>query len=344
MTPEPSCHGDSRPQSLLVYTYEDTVGDGLVKLPFLRDLRARFPATRITWCAGVGPTSYAGALAPLTAGLLDEIMGEAGIGTGASELLRLTRPLDGRRFDVVLDTQRAVVRTLCVRRIAHGCFVSGTAGFRFSDRRPPVGMPRSKHLIDDLAGLLDLLAPRPAVTAPAPLAIPDPYRTAARTALPDGPVYIGLSPGAGDPEKIWPRAGFIALAREQLEQGRVPVFFLGPGEREWLADIRAAVPGARFPEWEGPEWEEKGPTGPIFAIALAERLAAAVANDSGTGHMLAAGGVPLVSLFSKHDPAKYAPRARRLIIVDSKSFGGTDPARIPVDAVSRALAELLAQH
>jgi hypothetical protein len=39
---------------------------------------------------------------------------------------------------------------------------------------------------------------------------------------------------------------------------------------------------------------------------------------------------------------KYAPRARRLAIVDSKSFGGTDPARIPVDAVSRALAELLA--
>jgi ADP-heptose:LPS heptosyltransferase len=336
MTPEPSCHGDTRPQSLLVYTYEDTVGDGLVKLPFLRDLRARFPAARITWCAGVGPTSYAGALAPLTAGLLDEVMGEAGIGTGAAELLHLSRPLGGRRFDAVLDTQRAVVRTLCVRRIAHGCFISGTAGFRFADRRPPTGTPRPRHLIDYLAGLLDLLAPRPAVTAPAPLAIPDPYRDAARAALPDGPVYVGLSPGAGDPEKIWPLAGFIALAREQLEQGRVPVFFLGPDERDWLADIRAAVPGARFPEWEG-----RGATGPIFAIALAERLAIAVANDSGTGHMLAAGGAPLVSLFSKHDPVKYAPRARRLAIVDSKSFGGTDPARIPVDAVSRALAELM---
>jgi ADP-heptose:LPS heptosyltransferase len=123
-----------------------------------------------------------------------------------------------------------------------------------------------------------------------------------------------------------------------LEQGRVPVFFLGPEERGLLDDIRAAVPGARFPEWDG-----AGPRGPIFAIALAERLAAAVANDSGTGHMLAAGGAPLVSLFSKHDPVKYAPRARRLVIVDSKSFGGTDPARIPVDAVSRAVAKLMAE-
>ncbi|MGE0653750.1 MAG: glycosyltransferase family 9 protein [Alphaproteobacteria bacterium] len=341
MTSEPSCHGDPRPQTLLVYTYEDTVGDGLVKLPFLRDLRARFPGTRITWCAGVGPTAYSGVLAPLTTGLLDEVMGEAGIGTGTAELFRLSRPLRGRRFDVVLDTQRAVVRTLCVRRIAHGCFVSGTAGFRFSDRRPPAGTPRPRHLIDTLAGLLDLIAPRPEAAEALPLAVPDACRETARAALPDGATYVGLAPGAGDPEKIWPLAGFIALAREQLEQGRVPVFFLGPGERGLLEDIRAAVPGARFPEWEGPEWEGRGATGPIFAIALAERLTAAVANDSGTGHMLAAGGAPLVSLFSKHDPVKYAPRARRLAIVDSKSFGGTDPARIPVDAVSRALAALL---
>jgi hypothetical protein len=57
--------------------------------------------------------------------------------------------------------------------------------------------------------------------------------------------------------------------------------------------------------------------------------------------MLAAGGAPLVSLFSKHDPAKYAPRAKRLKIVDSKSFGGTDPALIPVAEVISALDGLL---
>ncbi len=127
------------------------------------------------------------------------------------------------------------------------------------------------------------------------------------------------------------------MSREQAARGRVPVFFLGPDESGWLADIRAAVPTARFPEWEGAEAK-----GPIYAIALAERLTAAVANDSGTGHMLAAGGAALVSLFSKHDPAKYAPRARRLAIVDSKSFGGVDPALIPVGDVMTALESLLA--
>lgn len=325
-----------QPRSLLVYTYADTVGDGLVKLPFLRDLRARFPATRITWCAGVGETSYGGALAPLTVGLLDEVIAAAGMGVGWGELLRFRRPINGRHFDVVIDTQRALMRTLCVRRLHHDLFISGTAGFRFSDLAPSPGPPRPRHLIDYLSGLLDLVAPRPQGGSEPALAIPDDYRAAARTALPDGPVYIGISPGAGDKAKIWPLDGFIAVAREQAARGRVPVFFLGPDESGWLADIRAAVPTARFPEWEGAEAK-----GPIYAIALAERLTAAVANDSGTGHMLAAGGTALVSLFSKHDPGKYAPRAHRLAIVDSKSFGGVDPALIPVGDVMTALESLL---
>ncbi len=326
-----------QPSSLLVYTYADTVGDGLVKLPFLADLRTRFPRARITWCAGVGTTSYSGPLAALAEGYLDEVIGEAGIGLGAGELFRFKRPLPGRRFDVVIDTQRAFVRTLCVRRVAHGCFISGTGDFRFSDRRPVPGTPRPVHLIDYLAGLLDLVAPRPALNALPPVPVPESFREFAARALPQGKTYIGFAPGAGDPRKIWPLDGFIAVARAEAAKGRVPVFFIGPQEEQWVERIRAAVPEAVFPERE-----RENPKGPIFAIALAQRLAAAVANDSGAGHMLAAGGAPLVSLFSKHDPAKYAPRARRLVIVDSKTFGGTDPALIPVAAVGEALNRLLA--
>ncbi len=326
-----------QPSSLLVYTYADTVGDGLVKLPFLADLRARFPAARITWCAGVGTTSYAGPLAALAETYLDEVIGEAGIGLGAGELFRFSRPLPGRRFDVVIDTQRAFIRALCLRRVNHGCFISGTGNFRFSDRRPAPGTPRPVHLIDYLSGLLDLVAPRPALNARPPVPVPENFRIYAERALPQGKVYIGFAPGAGDPQKIWPLEGFIAVARAEAVKGRVPVFFIGPQEEQWVEHIRAAVPEALFPERDG-----GSPKGPIFAIALAQRLAAAVANDSGAGHMLAAGGAPLVSLFSKHDPAKYAPRAKRLVIVDSKSFGGTDPALIPVAAVSEALDRLLA--
>lgn len=324
------------PASVLVYTYEDTLGDGLVKLPFLRELRRRLPEARLTWCAGVGPTAYAGALRPLAAGLLDEAMGTAGIGVHAFELLGPARPLGGRRFDLVLDTQTVLLRSLCVRRVAHGLFISAAAGFRLSHRRPAPGVARPRHLVDGLIGLLDLAVPGDSGTAEAPLPIPETLRAAARGLLPEGPLYVGLAPGAGDKAKIWPLPGFIALARAQAAKGRVPVFFLGPDEQALLEPLKAEVPGARFPEWEG-----EAARGPVFAIALAERVGVAVANDSGAGHMLAAGGAALVSLFSKHDPAKYAPRASRLRIVDSKAYGGTDPALIPVSAVEEALEALI---
>ena len=59
--------------------------------------------------------------------------------------------------------------------------------------------------------------------------------------------------------------------------------------------------------------------------------------------MLALSGVPLVSLFSQHDPLKYAPRASRLEIVDAKDYGGTDPSLIPMEPVTAALETLLSE-
>ena len=69
------------PGTILVYVGLDAVGDGLMKLPFVRALRAAFPSARITWMAGKGHTVYAGSLAPLVAGLVDEVLDQAGIGS-----------------------------------------------------------------------------------------------------------------------------------------------------------------------------------------------------------------------------------------------------------------------
>ncbi|HTH16123.1 MAG TPA: glycosyltransferase family 9 protein, partial [Magnetospirillum sp.] len=84
-------------------------------------------------------------------------------------------------------------------------------------------------------------------------------------------------------------------------------------------------------------------TPPQLTIALARRLAAAVANDSGTGHMLAAADVPMVSLFGPTPPEKFAPATQRLIVVRAQDFGADAMDAIPVQAVADALAATLAQ-
>ena len=58
---------------------------------------------------------------------------------------------------------------------------------------------------------------------------------------------------------------------------------------------------------------------------------------AGTGHMLAAGGAPLVSLFGPTSPAKFAPLAERLTVICAQEFGGSDMASIPVRAVAKAV-------
>jgi ADP-heptose:LPS heptosyltransferase len=328
------------PKSVLVYSAGETIGDGLFKIPFLKQLRARFPDARITWLAGIGPTTYATTLAPAVGGLLDEVIPQGGVGTTARHLLPFQRPLPDRRFDLIVDTQRSVFRTMVVRRIRHGRFVAGTADFLLSDVRPAKGTKLPRPLLERLAALLDLVSDPPAAPPPAGLAVDPAFREVAAAALPDGPTYVGISPGAGDKAKVWPLDRFVEVARAQLAAGRVPVFLVGPDEQEWLPTLRADVPEALFPEWDRHDGRPEV-KGPVLVIALAERLAAAVANDSGTGHMLAAGGTPLVSLFSKHDPAKYAPHAARLEIIDSKDHGGTDPSLIPTDLVLAALDRFL---
>ena len=323
------------PRTVLIYAGQELMGDGFIKLPFARALRAAHPGAHITWLAGKGRTVFAHELAPLVDGVLDAVIENAGVGSEAGELFG-TRPLAGRPFDLVIDTQSRVLTTLIVRRIDHARFVSPTANFWFSDARPPRGYHKPPHLHHRLFDIA-ALAVGHAVKDPGPLPLPEAFRAEAARLLPDGATYVGFAPGAGNREKCWPLDGYMALAQQQAARGRTPVFILGPNEREWHATLTAAVPGARFPN------QEPGASvSALLTLALAGRLAAAVTGDGGAGHILAEGGAPMVSLWGPTDVQKFHPRARRLKIVRAQSYGGDTMDRIPVEAVAAALDALLA--
>ncbi|TAN59010.1 MAG: lipopolysaccharide heptosyltransferase family protein [Magnetospirillum sp.] len=320
-----------RYNSILVYVGLDAVGDGLIKLPFVRALRAAFPQARITWMAGKGHTVFADTLAPLVSGLIDEVIDRAEIGSRVGELLR--NPLPGRSFDLIIDTQRRLLTTLILRRIRHRRFLSAAAGFRLSDTRPkstmrPAAMAAQMMLLIDLAsgGHGGATAPLPRDAATEALA---------EALLPPGPGYVGLAPGAGGKHKCWPLERFCALGAAIAARGLVPVVLLGPAEAEWAATVRAALPSALLPLQAA-----ESPT-PMLTIALGRRLRAAVANDSGTGHMLAAAEMPLVSLFGPTPPDKFAPGAVRLTVLRAQDFGGTTMDTIPIAAVEEALSQSL---
>ncbi len=319
--------------SILVYVGLDLVGDGLMKLPFARTLRANWPQARIVWCAGKGPSVFASTLRPIVAGLIDETIENAGFGSQWREMFG--RPLDGRAFDLVIDTQRRLATSLVVRRVRHRRFVSGAAGFLLSDGKPKqAAKPRAMH--GQLLQLVEAAGGDPALGGKA-LVLPEETRAAAASLLPAGPVYVGLAPGAGNRAKSWPFERYLELARGLA--GAVPVFILGPDERDWI-DACRQVPGAVLPLQDA---VSRGiAPSPILTIALAQRLTASVANDSGGGHMLAAGDGALVSLFGPTDPAKFAPAARKLTVLRAQDFGAGTMDAIPMDAVRAALQSSMA--
>ncbi len=321
--------------SILVYVGLDRVGDGLIKLPFVRGLRAAYPDARITWLAGKDTSVYASVLKGAVAGLIDEVIERANIGLELGELLH--NPLPGRFFDLIIDTQRVALASLVLHRIRHGAIVSPFAHFALSSCKPPRGykFPRGMQ-----RQLLDLLEVATGISQPTPsgLAIDiDPaLRDLAARLLPGGPTYVGLAPGAGGLPKCWPLENFIALAKIQLAAGRVPVFILGPAEAGWDSKIQSHMEGAKFPLQEDEIGARMG-FAPELTIALALRLALAVSNDSGTGHMLAVGGAPMVSLYGRTVAEKFLPMTDRLTILRAQDFGGREMHFIPVDAVARAV-------
>lgn len=321
-------------QTLLIYSMGEVIGDGLIKLPFIAGLRAAFPDARITWCAAKGTTVYDGPLKRVVAGYVDEIIKDGVTGAAALDVLPWVRPLGGRTFDLVIDTQENLRRSLVARRAVarDGRFVSAAMQARSPDWPPAV--------VDRLARLLALATDGRGALRPLALTEADAV-SAARALLPDGPVYVGLAPGAGGQEKRWPLESYLDLARAQQAAGRTPVFFFGPDEAADAAIARAEVPGALFPEADRTDGFA-GVKGPILAIALAGRLSAAVANDAGPGHMLAAGGAPLLSLqLNRRKAVKFKPAAQRLEMLCAEDYG-EGMAALPPQAVKAALDTLIA--
>jgi ADP-heptose:LPS heptosyltransferase len=123
----------------------------------------------------------------------------------------------------------------------------------------------------------------------------------AHFALP--PRYALLVPGgaAHRPEKRWPATRYAALARALAARGVTPVLIGGAAEADVLRAIRETAPEAR---------DLSGKTSLAEIASLARGAVAAVGNDTGPMHIVAAAGCPSVVLFSREsDPALCAPRA-----------------------------------
>lgn len=148
-----------------------------------------------------------------------------------------------------------------------------------------------------------------------------------RFGLPAG--FVLICPGGSPhrPAKRWPARHFATLADRLVAQGRIPVLLGTDAEKTEIADIRAACPAAI---------SLAGKTSFADILALGRQAAAAIGNDTGPMHLVAATGCPALVLFSgDSNPTLCAPRGH-VVVVQRPDLGQLD-----VDPVWDVVAPLL---
>ncbi len=139
--------------------------------------------------------------------------------------------------------------------------------------------------------------------------------------------FAMLVPGAspGRPEKRWPVHRYGELAQLLSQRGYLPAVVGAVGERELGRAIREACPTAV---------DLVGQTDVAGLAALALAAALTVGNDTGATHVAAAGGNPVVVLFSgTSNPDLCAPRGAGVRVLTEP-----DLADLAVETVLAALA------
>lgn len=316
---------------ILIFSHGELIGDGMMKLPFLRAMRAAFPKAVITWMAGRHPTIFNSALRELTAPYIDTVIDHTRLGDNLWDIYNKSwqQFLGTQRFNYIFDTEHKLIPTLMLKSITHGCFISASYNWFFSDKKPPRGYKRPLMLRDRLLDLLEVATGiKPAMDVE--MSIPAEWLAESSNIYNiigrDKP-FVLLAPGAGGRFKCWPLENFIALAQKLESAGMQPLFILGPAEREWQKTIQAAMPHALFP------LQMSQASSVYLTIALAAQANLCIANDGGVGHILASSNTPTISMWGPTDPLKSTPNGNHVHVVTAQEFGGHNMAAIPVDAI-----------
>ena len=303
------------PQNLLVIDFGQ-LGDVVLSLPALREIRKRFADARITVAIGKSAAEIV-----RLANVADEVLAvdRVGLRDGSKlvsivRLFKLVKQVRNAHYDFVID-----LHSLSETNILG--FLSG-APKRLYSRRPPRSLDflanfeprppieedhRKRHLVDRYLDVLQPLGvsvaermPRLHTRSTDDATIDKLLR---KSKADSGSPLVGIFPGAGHPTRRWPLNKFAELADYLVRNDGVRVIlFLGPEEASLARDVKKEFPESTI--------VLDKLTIPQLAAAQA-RLAAFISNDTGPMHIAAAVGTPVVVLLQKRAPTTYLPLGDR---------------------------------
>ena len=323
-------------KKILVFSNGEKIGDGLIKLPLLNEIKRRLPEYKIVWMTNRGRTVYNNQLKNIAIKYIDQIIEKANLNPFFWQKISNIYNLKDLSFDYIFDTQKAVLRTLALKRIKCSVFISASAAGFFSDKKIKIKSKKiRKYYLEDLFDLLNLIK-EDNIDRKFTIPIPHELEKSLIKIFDNNKSYIGIAPGAGEKNKIWPLENFIKVANYFEKKSYKLVFFLGPQEKLLKVKLMNIFPEAILPEEKIVEF-----SGPEVVMATTKFLSCALTNDSGVSHMLSTNYCPIIKLFGPKDSDKFTQVSKSIHTISSKEYGSNNIEVIQTETVINKMNNLL---
>jgi len=324
-------------KSILVFSNGEKIGDGIIKLPLLNELKRRLPNYNLFWMTDQGSTVYTSTLRNISSNYIHKIYEKVNLNYFFSNKISNKYQLEKEFFDIILDTQKSVFRTLTLKRIKHKTFISGSASGIFSDIRINKNIRNEKkYYLEYLYDLLDLILKKE-VDKNFKFPISKNIEVNLKKIFSENHNYVGIAPGAGEENKIWPLNNYIEIGKYLESKDYSIVFYLGPNEKDYEKILKQNFQNAIFLENE----KSLDSFNNIEIIMASTKfLKFAISNDSGVSHMLSTNYCPLIKLFGPKDSVKFTPKLKNLITVSSSELNSDKIEDISISRVIKAIEDL----
>ena len=289
----------------LVVRAPNWLGDAVMALPALEDLRRGYPGASLVIAARAS-------VAPL----FDEdtpARPDAIVVVDAHEAAQLRE----MRADAILLLPNSFSSAWRASRAGIGERGGYRAGGRGWMLTRGVRHPRGRvHQIEYYRSLvrglgLETGASQPRITARVET-LTDAAALLATHGVPPGAALVGFAPGAAyGHAKRWPPARVAGVIARLAERGATAVLVGAAADRDTARGIESSLPAGT------PLVDLVGRTTLRQLVGVVARCAAFVSNDSGAMHVAAALGVPLTAIFGPTDERVTSPGGRADLIVSN---------------------------
>ena len=315
-------------KKILVFSNGEKIGDGIIKLPLLFEIRDRLKEYEIIWVTNKGKTAYNNQLKNITSKFIDKIIEEVNISPFFWKKISSKYNFENEFYDYIFDTQKVVIRTIALKRIKCKNFISSSANGFFSSKKLIKRKNHSRrYYLEELLDLLDLITLKNSKNN-FNIQISNQLENQLSKIFKNENKYFGIAPGAGEKDRIWPIEKFIEVGQYFVNKNFKIVFFLGPEEQKIKEKLISIFPTAIIPEDL-----IKNFSNIETVISSTKFLDFALTNDSGIGHILTLGHCNLFKIFGHKDSNKFTPIKDNVISFTSQEFNSNDIKSIPVKKV-----------